>query len=205
MATKAITPHPNDTNADWLTPRQAAAFWMQLSFNDQRFPRRLCYNASVVGRSMRCQGRIRHHHDNAPREALGASARQALIQFLETIITHRAILVAGSRPARIPGGPSPELTKGFISGPLFKLTHYRGLTPGTKKEQCSSYVPITGGGYVEGIRGRGGGTGVDRAVCRDDRGLGATVRAALKPPFCCGPLWRRAARSGQLGPDQDRR
>ena len=36
-----------------------------------------------------------------------------------------------------------------------------------------------GVGYVEDIRGRSGGIGFDCAVCRDDRGLGATVAATL--------------------------
>ena len=36
---------------------------------------------------------------------------------------------------------SKLLTKRFISGSFFKLTHCRILTDRTKKEQCSSYVP----------------------------------------------------------------
>jgi hypothetical protein len=35
----------------------------------------------------------------------------------------------------------PALTKRIISGSFFKLTHYPNLTPGTKTEQCSHYVP----------------------------------------------------------------
>ena len=35
-----------------------------------------------------------------------------------------------------------ELTKRFISGSFFKLTHTHRLTPRTKKEQCSYYVLI---------------------------------------------------------------
>ena len=37
-----------------------------------------------------------------------------------------------------------------------------------------------GGGYVEGIRGRSGGAGVDHAVYRNDRDLGAIDPPALK-------------------------
>ena len=40
--------------------------------------------------------------------------------------------------------------------------------------------PLAGGGYVESFRGGGCGIGVDHAVRRDDRGLGAAVFAALK-------------------------
>src|ERR1700682_179745 len=73
-----------------------------------------------------------------------------------------------------------RLTKRFLSGSFFKLTHHRRLTPRTKKEQCSSYVPISGGGHVEDIRGRGCGAGIDHAVRRDDRGLGAGDSPALR-------------------------
>ena len=44
---------------------------------------------------------------------------------------------AGSRTAQSPGQPIPALTKRFISGSVFKLTHYRPLT----KEQKRNYVP----------------------------------------------------------------
>src|SRR3979490_2687388 len=37
-----------------------------------------------------------------------------------------------------------------------------------------------GGRHVEDIRGRGGGAGIDHAVRRDDRGLGAGDSPALK-------------------------
>jgi hypothetical protein len=37
---------------------------------------------------------------------------------------------------------APKLTKRKIRGSFFKLTHYRLLTLGTEREQCSSYVPI---------------------------------------------------------------
>ena len=33
-----------------------------------------------------------------------------------------------------------SLTKPFVLGSFFKLTHYRPLTHGTEREQCSSYV-----------------------------------------------------------------
>jgi hypothetical protein len=46
--------------------------------------------------------------------------------------THSAILGAGSLPARVPVRQSPELTKGFLLGSLFKLTHYPPLTPRNK-------------------------------------------------------------------------
>src|SRR5258708_36947239 len=36
--------------------------------------------------------------------------------------------------------PRVSLTKPFVSGSFFKLTHYRPLTYGTEREQCSSYV-----------------------------------------------------------------
>jgi hypothetical protein len=46
------------------------------------------------------------------------------------------ILGAGSRSERVPVTPSPVLTKGFILGSFFKLTHYRPLT----KEQKGNNV-----------------------------------------------------------------
>ena len=58
------------------------------------------------------------------------------------------------------------------------------LTPGTKKEQCSSYVLISGeSDHVADVRGGSGGAGIDCAVHRDDRGLGAGDSAALIGPF----------------------
>src|ERR1700744_2199111 len=49
----------------------------------------------------------------------------------------------------------------------------------TKTELCSLYVHTSGGRYVEGVCGRSGGAGVDCAVCRDDRGLGAVASPTL--------------------------
>jgi hypothetical protein len=42
-----------------------------------------------------------------------------------------------------------ELTKDFILGSFFKLTHYRLLTGRTNWEQCSSYVPIQEAGMLK--------------------------------------------------------
>jgi hypothetical protein len=39
-------------------------------------------------------------------------------------------------------GRESALTKSFLSGSVFKLTHYPSLTSGTNKEQCSHYVPV---------------------------------------------------------------
>src|SRR5467141_3984283 len=50
-------------------------------------------------------------------------------------IPHRTILIGDTRRRRA------RLTKPFIAGSFFKLTRYHPLTPRTKKEHCSSYVP----------------------------------------------------------------
>src|SRR6266550_2448549 len=92
----------------------------------------------------------------------------------------------------------PSLTKRFILGSFFKLTHYRPLTSRTNWEQCSSYVPISGGGHVEDIRGRSCGAGVDHAFRRDGRGVGAVDPPALRWPQRCAPS------GGRLGEKRDR-
>ena len=71
------------------------------------------------------------------------------------------------------------LTKGYLSESFFKLTHYPPLTPGTKKEQCSSYVLMSESNDVEDVCGRSRCAGVDYAVCRDDCGLGAADSPTL--------------------------
>src|SRR6266851_2281394 len=82
-------------------------------------------------------------------------------------------------------------------GGIFQTDPLPPLTSGTKTEQCSLYVPISGGGRVEDIRGRSRGAGVDYAVCRNDRGLGAADSPALTPhPALC------AGRAG-LGEKRD--
>ena len=80
------------------------------------------------------------------------------------------------------GSPAAKLTKRLFRGSFSKLTPLAALDLRTEKEHCSCYVHISGGGHVEGFRGRGGGAGVDRVVRRDDRGLGAIDPPALKPP-----------------------
>jgi hypothetical protein len=87
-----------------------------------------------------------------------------------------ATLTADTRERRVP------LTKRYFSGLFLKLTHCQLLTSGTKREQCSSYVPILEPSYVEDIRGRGGGAGVNFAVRRDDRGLGPADPPVLRSP-----------------------
>ena len=49
---------------------------------------------------------------------------------------------------------------------------------------------MVGGGHVEGFRRRGGSAGIDYAVCRDDRGLGATYSPVLRR--WSGPAWGKA-------------
>src|SRR5580765_6622988 len=80
---------------------------------------------------------------------------------------------------RFPDTQPSSLTKGFLSGSFFKLTHYPPLTPGTKKEQCSSYVLMSESNDVEDVCGRSRCSGVDYAVCRDDCGLGAADTPTL--------------------------
>src|SRR6266576_1127304 len=63
------------------------------------------------------------------------------------------------------------------------------LTRRTKKEQCSSYVPSEEAWHAEDIRGGGGGAGVDFAVCRDDRGLGAADPPALRKKGMARDNW----------------
>src|ERR1700730_830746 len=79
------------------------------------------------------------------------------------------------------------------------------LTLRTKKEQCSSYVLDKGAGHVEDVCGRGCGAGIDRAVRRDDRGLGAIDSPALIPAPCDlgksgTPDWKARFRVDRLGP-----
>src|ERR1700733_13178213 len=62
------------------------------------------------------------------------------------------------------------LTKRFISG----SSSNQPACLGTERELCSLYVLKTGGGDVAGFCRGSSGFGVDRAVCRDDRDLGAS-------------------------------
>src|SRR6202035_3209237 len=70
-----------------------------------------------------------------------------------------------------------ELTTGVIAQtdplpPLDSLEH--------KQNNVPLMFPHRGGGHVEGFRGRGGGAGVDCAVCRGGVGLGAVDPPALR-------------------------
>src|ERR1700730_10698477 len=85
-----------------------------------------------------------------------------------------------------------ELTTGVIS----QTDPLPPLDQRTKTEQCSLYVHTSGGGHVEGFCGRSRGTGVDCAVCRDERGLGAVASPALKLPT--GP-WLHPLRRPHCG------
>src|SRR5260370_29461750 len=83
-------------------------------------------------------------------------------------------LPAVTRQRRVP------LTKRNILRTLLKLTLYPPLDLWEQNENNVLHMfQHRGDGYVEDIRGRSGGAGVDYAVCRDDRGLGAADPSAL--------------------------
>lgn len=75
-------------------------------------------------------------------------------------------------PPRVRG--EVEAGQALTTGVIFQTDPIPALDGRTKKEQCSWYVQVRGGRHATGIRGRSSGAGVDRAFCRDDRGLGAT-------------------------------
>src|ERR1700722_2235988 len=92
---------------------------------------------------------------------------------------------------------APELTTGVIyqTGPIPPLDQR------TKTELCSLYVHTSGGRHVEGVCGRGGGTSVDCAVCRNDRGLGAIAPPALRSPRRSNRRsWGKAGRRTAIAP-----
>lgn len=107
----------------------------------------------------------------------------------DSVPTHAANLSAGSRPARVPVRTIPKINQAVFLGVIFQTDPLPTLDVGTKTEQCSSYVHASGGGHVEDFRGRGGGVGVDCAVCRDDRGLGAIDPPTLNARPGRGPSW----------------
>src|ERR1700722_7950246 len=59
---------------------------------------------------------------------------------------------------------------------------------------------LSGGGHVEDFRGRGSCIGLDCAVCRDDRGLGAADSPALRCSQTSPTPWGKAGRRVGMAP-----